>query len=143
MDAQKKEFIEFLLQSRALRFGEVKLKSGRISPYFVNIGVISDGLGITMLGKKYSNHVPNNTEIIFGPSYKGISLAVSIVGALYKFKGRNVGYAFDRKEIKNYGEATGGDLQKRVLIGSKIKDGSIITLVDDVITDGATKYECI
>lgn len=141
----KAKFIEYLINEKSLKFGDFTLKSKRSSPYFFNAGELNDGQAISKLGEAFagailsSNDIP---DIIFGPSYKGISLAVSTSIAMAD-KGTNIGFSFDRKEIKNHGEGTGADLQKTILVGSEIKDNQKIVIVEDVFTTGQTKYETI
>lgn len=144
MEEDKRKFIEFLFEKGALKVGgDFSLKSGRLSPWFLNARVLSDGPSISMIGENFAKQVPSETSIIFGPSYAGVPLAVTTSIALNNL-GRNVGYTYDRKEIKLYGEVTGKeDLQSKTLVGSKIKDGDKITIVEDVFTTGQTKYDAI
>ncbi len=144
MKEYKKEFIEFLLRKGALKIGEFKLKSGRISPYFINTGVFDDGESIAKLGYFYASTIVDNFregeyDVIFGPAYKGIPLAVATAIGLEKHFNINKGFSFNRKEPKSYGEATE---QKSRIVG-KIEDGDRILMVDDVLTTGHTKYEAI
>ncbi|RLJ02263.1 MAG: orotate phosphoribosyltransferase [Candidatus Aenigmatarchaeota archaeon] len=146
MEVYKEEFIDFLLRKSALEIGEFKLKSGRISPYFINTGVFDDGESIAELGYFYSSTIVDNFrkedyDIIFGPAYKGIPLAVATVIGLLGYFDINKGYSFNRKEPKGYGEATKQDKQNWIV--GKIKDGDRILMVDDVLTTGHTKYEAI
>jgi orotidine-5'-phosphate decarboxylase len=141
----KSKFIEYLLNEKSLKFGDFILKSKRSSPYFFNAGDLNDGLAISKLGEAFAGSImlsDNFPDVLFGPSYKGISLAISTSIALAE-KGRNIGFSFDRKEVKNYGEATSADLQKTILVGSEIKDNQKIVIVEDVFTTGQTKYETI
>ncbi|MBS3149010.1 orotate phosphoribosyltransferase [Candidatus Woesearchaeota archaeon] len=145
MDSYKKRFIDFLLKEGALKIeGEFKLKSGRVSPYFFNAGEFSSGRALSELGRAYADAILSFTrdfDVVFGPAYKGIPLAVSTAMALAE-KGHNVKYAFDRKEAKNRGEAT-ADKQKEWIVGSELRSDSRLMLVDDVITTGAAKYEAL
>jgi orotate phosphoribosyltransferase len=136
----QKDFIQFLLQSNALQFGEFTLKSGRIAPYFVNAASFNDGELITRLGKFYASHIINSglkdVNNIFGPAYKGIPLAVATSISLFndfKFK---CGYSFDRKEAKQHGD--GGKI-----VGKKIDNTSKIVIVEDVVTAGTTLSDVI
>jgi len=141
----KAKFIEYLLNEKSLKFGDFTLKSKRSSPYFFNAGDLNDGLAISKLGEALASSILSSNDfpdVLFGPSYKGISLAISTSIALAE-KGRNIGFSFDRKEVKNYGEATSADLQKTILVGSEIKDNQKIVIVEDVFTTGQTKYETI
>ena len=149
MQQYKQDFIDFLLESGALKMGsEFKLKSSRSSPYFINVGEFNDGKAISKLGEAYASAIqqhfdPNKIDILFGPSYKGIPLAVTTAIALAE-SGHNIGYAFDRKEVKDYGEVTDwADLQKACIVGKTINDNARIILLDDVFTTGTTKYEII
>jgi orotate phosphoribosyltransferase len=130
-------FIELALSRDALRFGNFKLKSGRESPYFFNAGLFSDGDSAAVLGQCYAAAILRSGvqfDMVFGPAYKGIPLATALVIALSAHHGRNVPYAFNRKEAKDHGEGgtvVGSPLQGRVLI------------VDDVITAGTAIRESL
>ncbi|MEA1994428.1 MAG: orotate phosphoribosyltransferase [Euryarchaeota archaeon] len=147
MEEYKENFIEFLLDKGALKIGEFKLKSGRISPYFINTGVFGDGESIGKLGHYYAAKIMDRFngefDIIFGPSYKGIPLSVATTIALSRYFGRCKGYAFNRKIPKDHGEATKHDKQKSWIVGQKIEDGDKIIIIDDVLTTGGSKYESI
>lgn len=152
MEQYKTDFIEFLLSSGALKIGgPFKLKSGRMSPYFLNVGDFNDGTGINKLGNYYAQCISSNVgtdfNLVFGPPYKGIPLSVTTVIGLTR-KGHNKGFSYYRKEVKLHGEATGtgtskAQLQKELIIGYPIADGSKVLLVDDVFTTGDTKYEAL
>ena len=130
-------FIDLALSRDALRFGHFALKSGRESPYFFNAGLFSDGEALATLGKCYAAAIVHSGirfDMVFGPAYKGIALAVATVVALSAEHGRSVPYAFNRKEAKEHGEGgriVGAPLQGRVLI------------VDDVITAGTAVRESL
>jgi orotate phosphoribosyltransferase len=130
-------FIDLALSRDALRFGHFALKSGRQSPYFFNAGLFSDGEALATLGKCYAAAIVHSGirfDMVFGPAYKGIALAVATVVALSAEHGRSVPYAFNRKEAKDHGEGgriVGAPLQGRVLI------------VDDVITAGTAVRESL
>jgi orotate phosphoribosyltransferase len=131
------KFIDLALSRDALRFGNFKLKSGRESPYFFNAGMFSDGEAAAVLGECYAAAVLRSGvqfDMIFGPAYKGIPLATALAIALSSSQGRNVPYAFNRKEAKDHGEGgmvVGSPLQGRVLV------------VDDVITAGTAIRESL
>jgi orotate phosphoribosyltransferase len=135
--ASKRAFIEFLIGAGALQFGEFTLKSGRVSPYFFNVGRFQTGAQITRLGEFMAEGVraaaPKAT-LVFGPAYKGIPLCLSTAMALSRGGERDVGYLFDRKEVKTHGD-TGR------FVGRAPGADDRIVLVDDVITAGATKHE--
>ncbi|MEO8418979.1 MAG: orotate phosphoribosyltransferase [Methylophilaceae bacterium] len=130
------EFIQFAIQKQVLRFGEFKTKAGRSSPYFFNAGLFNDGESLMRLGEFYAAAILKSGiqfDMLFGPAYKGITLAASMAIALAR-QGRNVPYAYNRKEAKDHGEGgtvVGAPLQGRVLI------------VDDVISAGTSVRESV
>lgn len=140
MKDYKKNFISFLLNSNALKFGEFTLKSGRLSPYFLNTGMLYSGKSVNSLGMFYASaivdNVKGNYSAIFGPSYKGIPLAVAAVASLFSEFNINTDYTFNRKETKDHGD--GG-----LLVGKQLTEKDRIILVDDVITAGTAIRESI
>jgi orotate phosphoribosyltransferase len=135
----KKDFIEFLVRSEALKFGEFTLKSGRISPYFFTTGNFNTGSAIYKLGYFYAALIREEVvdfDVIFGPAYKGIPLAVATSMALAKDFGMDKGYLFDRKEVKDYGD-------KSAFVGFEPAPGQKIILIDDVMTTGKTKEDAV
>lgn len=136
MTSHSSEFIEFALNSHVLSFGEFKTKAGRISPYFFNAGDFNDGAKLGALGKFYARALMDSGitfDMLFGPAYKGISLAASTVVALSDL-GKNVPFAYNRKEAKDHGE--GG-----VLVGAKLSGNVVI--IDDVISAGTSVRESV
>jgi orotate phosphoribosyltransferase len=130
-------FIDLALARDALRFGNFKLKSGRESPYFFNAGRLGDGAAAAALGRCYAAAILRSGlgfDMVFGPAYKGIPLATSLVIALAEHHGRSVPYAFNRKEAKDHGE--GGNV-----VGSPLRGRVLI--VDDVITAGTAIRESL
>jgi len=137
MQENKKRFIELALKCEVLRFGEFTLKSGRISPYFFNAGLFNTGAALAELGRCYAQAIVDNcidSDVIFGPAYKGIPLVAAIVYALSDVHGIDKPYAFNRKEVKDHGE--GG-----VIVGSPLQGRVLI--VDDVITAGTAIREAV
>lgn len=135
MHAYQREFIEFALRRGALRFGQFTLKSGRLSPYFFNTGTFDSGAALSDLGSYYANAIVASGlefDLLFGPAYKGIPLGAAIAIALYRDHGRDVPFAFNRKETKDHGE--GGNI-----LGSALKGRVLI--VDDVISAGTSVGE--
>ena len=130
------EFIKFAINKNVLRFGEFKTKAGRLSPYFFNAGLFDDGISLMKLGEFYAAAITKSGiefDMLFGPAYKGITLAASIAIA-FAAQGRNVPYAYNRKEAKDHGEGgtiVGAPLQGRVLI------------IDDVISAGTSVRESV
>ena len=135
----KRDFIEFMINSEVLTFGDFTTKSGRKTPYFVNTGNYKTGMHISMLGNYYADCVVNSRErydVLFGPAYKGITLAAATAGSLYRNHGVNVPFFFNRKEAKDHGE--GGSL-----IGHIPKDGDRIVVIEDVVTAGTAVRESL
>ncbi len=137
MESYKREFIEFLQGAGVLKFGDFTAKSGRKIPYFVNAGMIKTGDEIAKLGefyaKAYADKLGDKKAVLYGPAYKGISIAVSAAVALSK-NGLNVPFFFNRKEVKDHGE--GG-----VFVGYVPQPGEEIVIVEDVITAGTAIRE--
>ena len=137
MEAYKREFIQFLQSAGVLKFGDFTAKSGRKIPYFINAGMIKTGEEIAKLGefyaKAYFEKVGNKPAVLYGPAYKGISIAVSAAVALSK-NGLNVPFFFNRKEAKDHGE--GG-----VFVGYVPQPGEEVVIVEDVITAGTAIRE--
>ena len=134
LETYQKEFADFLIASNALKFCDFTLKSGRKAPYFINAGSFNTGVSMGKLGEFYASHIQRidiATDIIFGPAYKGIPLAVSTAIALANKFNREVGVTFDRKEEKDHGD-------KGLFVGKALEDGKNIVIVDDVITAGTT-----
>ena len=135
---KKKEFIEFMMESDVLRFGDFVTKSGRNTPYFVNTGNFRTGKQIATLGKFYAALIKancgDNFDCMFGPAYKGIPLATAAAGALYNEYKIDKPYFFNRKEEKDHGE--GGSL-----VGYKPQDGDKVIIIEDVITAGTAVRE--
>lgn len=137
MQAYQQEFLDFVIRTQVLRFGEFTLKSGRVSPYFFNSGLFNSGAAIAKLGRFYAAAIEAaglDYDMVFGPAYKGIPLAVSSCIALADHHGKDLPYAFNRKEAKDHGEGgtiVGAPLQGRVLI------------IDDVISAGTSVRESI
>jgi len=132
----RREFVEFAIRAGVLRLGEFKTKAGRLSPYFFNAGLFSDGERLGELGRYYARAALASGigfDIIFGPAYKGITLAAATAIALAGL-GHNVPFCFNRKEAKDHGE--GGNI-----VGAPLQGRALI--IDDVITDGASKREAI
>lgn len=137
MRPHQKEFIELVIARQVLRFGQFTLKSGRVSPYFFNAGLISDGAALSSLGASYAQAIVDSGlgfDMLFGPAYKGIPLATATAIALSNRHGRSVPVAFNRKEAKSHGE--GGSLIGAPLTGR-------VLIVDDVITAGTAIRESI
>ena len=133
-------FIDFLVQSGALTFGDFVTKSGRSTPYFINTGKFDDGGKIMRLGEFYAAHIVqsglSDINVVFGPAYKGIPLAVATGIALQRDHGISAGISFDRKEEKEHGD-------RGRIVGKKISDGDEIVIVEDVITAGTTMREIV
>ncbi len=137
MKDYQKAFLDFAIDQGVLRFGEFTLKSGRVSPYFFNAGLFNTGGALARLGKYYAQAIVDSGiefDVLFGPAYKGIPLAAATAVALYEEHGRDVPYAFNRKEAKDHGE--GGNIVGAALEGR-------ILVIDDVITAGTAIRESV
>jgi orotate phosphoribosyltransferase len=135
-DPLAQEFVRFAVQAGVLRFGEFKTKAGRLSPYFFNAGLFDDGAKLGALGSFYARRLLASGiefDMLFGPAYKGITLAAALAIELARL-GRNVPFAFNRKEAKDHGE--GG-----VLVGAPV--AGRVLIVDDVISAGTSVRESI
>ncbi len=138
MEAYKKEFIEFMVESDVLKFGDFTLKSGRKSPFFMNAGAYVTGAQLKRLGEYYAKAIHDNFgtdfDVLFGPAYKGIPLSVAAAIAFSELYGKEIRYCSNRKEFKDHGDAG-------ILLGSKIKDGDRIVIIEDVTTSGKSIEE--
>ena len=136
----KKEFIEFMVRSGVLTFGDFITKSGRKTPYFVNTGNYKTGYQAGKLGEFYAKCIAENikedVDALFGPAYKGIPLSVATAIALANDHNKDVNYCFNRKEAKDHGE--GG-----TMVGYKLQDGDKVLIIEDVITAGTAIRECL
>ena len=136
---EKKQFIEFMMSADVLRFGDFVTKSGRNTPYFINTGNYKTGLQSSKLGEFYASCIQNTVgdhfDAMFGPAYKGIPLATSAAGALARNHGIDKPFFFNRKEAKDHGGDAG------LLLGSKIKDGDRVVIIEDVTTSGKSIEE--
>ena len=138
MEAYKQEFIDFMVESDVLKFGEFTLKSGRKSPFFMNAGAYVTGSQLKRLGEYYAKAIHDNFgddfDVVFGPAYKGIPLSVITAIAYSELYGKQVRYCSNRKEVKDHGD-TG------ILLGSKLQDGDRVVIVEDVTTSGKSIEE--
>lgn len=138
MEQYKQEFIEFMVDSQVLKFGEFTLKSGRKSPFFMNAGAYVTGSQLRKLGEYYAKAIHDNYgtdfDVLFGPAYKGIPLSVATTIAFSELYGKDIKYCSNRKEAKDHGD-TG------ILLGSPIKDGDRVVIIEDVTTSGKSIEE--
>lgn len=138
MEKYKEEFIEFMVESNVLTFGDFITKSGRRTPFFINTGNYTTGKQLSKLGEYYAKAIHDNFgddfDILFGPAYKGIPLSVTAAIALNNLYNVNAAYCSNRKEIKDHGD-------KGILLGSKIKDNDRVVIIEDVTTAGTSVYE--
>lgn len=138
MEQYKKEFIEFMVDCGVLKFGDFTLKSGRKSPFFMNAGLYVTGAQLEKLGEYYAKAIHDNYgtdfDVLFGPAYKGIPLSVATTMAFHRLYGKEIRYCSNRKEIKDHGD-TG------ILLGSPIKDGDRVVIIEDVTTSGKSIEE--
>ncbi len=140
MESYKEEFINFMVDSNVLKFGEFTLKSGRKSPFFMNAGAYVTGSQLRKLGEYYARAIHDNFglefDVLFGPAYKGIPLAVVTSVAISELYGREIRYCSNRKEIKDHGD-------KGILLGSKLRDGDRVMIIEDVTTSGKSIEETV
>ncbi len=141
MEAYKQEFIEFMVESKVLKFGDFTLKSGRKSPFFMNAGGYVTGSQLKRLGEYYAKAIHNkygdDFDVLFGPAYKGIPLAVVTAMAYSELYGKEVRYCSDRKEEKDHGADKGS------FLGSKLQDGDRVVMIEDVTTSGKSMEETV
>ncbi|MES1987432.1 MAG: orotate phosphoribosyltransferase [Pseudomonadota bacterium] len=138
MQSIKTDFAKFLVDSQVIQFGEFKLKSGRISPYFFNFGVLSSAKLLNCVAYYYARFLNNlqiDVDVIFGPAYKGIPLSVASASAWQREFDRDVAFAFNRKEEKQYGD--GG-----VIVGATLAKKQVV-IIDDVMTSGMTTDDSV
>lgn len=140
MEAYKSEFIQFMVDSKVLKFGDFTLKSGRKSPFFMNAGSYVTGTQLMKLGEYYAKAIHDrygdDFDVLFGPAYKGIPLTVATTIAYSKLYGKEIRYCSNRKEIKDHGDAG-------ILLGSPLKDGDRVVVIEDVTTSGKSMEETI
>ena len=138
MEQYKQEFIEFMVESNVLKFGEFTLKSGRKSPFFMNAGAYVTGTQLRRLGEYYAKAIHDNYgldfDVLFGPASKGIPLSVATTMAISELYGKDIRYCSNRKEVKDHGD-TG------ILLGSSLKDGDKVVIIEDVTTSGKSIEE--
>lgn len=141
MENYKSEFIEFMVESDVLKFGDFTLKSGRKSPFFMNAGAYVTGSQLMRLGEYYAKAIHDkygdDFDVLFGPAYKGIPLAVITAEAFYKLYGKEIKYCSNRKEEKDHGADMGS------LLGYKIQDGDRVVMIEDVTTSGKSMEETV
>jgi orotate phosphoribosyltransferase len=140
VEKYKQEFIEFMIDCEVLRFGDFVTKSGRNTPFFVNTGFYRTGSQLSKLGEYYAKAIKEkfglDFDILFGPAYKGIPLAVATSIAISRDYGREIKYCSNRKEIKDHGD-TG------ILLGSPMKGGDKVVIIEDVTTAGTSISETL
>ena len=138
MEQYKEEFINFMVESQVLKFGDFTLKSGRKSPFFMNAGAYVTGSQLKKLGEYYAKAIVDkfglDFDVLFGPAYKGIPLSVATTIAYSKLYGKEIRYCSNRKEVKDHGD-TG------ILLGSKLNDGDRVVIIEDVTTSGKSIEE--
>ena len=138
MEQYKKEFIEFMVDSDVLKFGDFTLKSGRKSPFFMNAGAYVTGSQLRRLGEYYAKAIYDNYgtdfDVLFGPAYKGIPLSVATSIAFSELYDKDIRYCSNRKEIKDHGDVG-------ILLGSGLNDGDRVVIIEDVTTSGKSIEE--
>ena len=141
MESYKQEFIEFMVDSKVLKFGDFTLKSGRKSPFFMNAGGYVTGSQLKKLGEYYAKAIYANYgldfDVLFGPAYKGIPIAVVTAIAFHELYGKEVRYCSDRKEEKDHGADKGS------FLGTKLQDGDRVVMIEDVTTSGKSMEETV
>ena len=141
MEAYKKEFIDFMVDCQVLKFGDFTLKSGRKSPFFMNAGAYVTGTQLMKLGEYYAKAIHENFgddfDVLFGPAYKGIPISVVTAVAYSKLYGKEIRYCSDRKEEKDHGADKGS------FLGSSLKDGDRVIMIEDVTTSGKSMEETV
>ena len=141
MEAYKKEFIDFMVACQVLKFGDFTLKSGRKSPFFMNAGAYVTGSQLMKLGEYYATAIHENFgddfDVLFGPAYKGIPISVVTAVAYSKLYGKEIRYCSDRKEEKDHGADKGS------FLGSSLKDGDRVIMIEDVTTSGKSMEETV
>ena len=141
MEAYKQEFIEFMVDCKALKFGDFTLKSGRKSPFFMNAGAYVTGSQLMKLGECYAKAIHDtygdDFDVLFGPAYKGIPISVVTAVAYSQLYGKEVRYCSDRKEEKDHGADKGS------FLGSKLQDGDRVIMIEDVTTSGKSMEETV
>ena len=141
MEQYKQEFIQFMVDSKVLKFGEFTLKSGRKSPFFMNAGGYVTGSQLKKLGEYYARAIHDkygdDFDVLFGPAYKGIPLSVVTAIAYSELYGKEVRYCSDRKEEKDHGADKGS------FLGSTLKDGDRVVMIEDVTTSGKSMEETV
>ena len=141
MEQYKQEFIDFMVESDVLKFGDFTLKSGRKSPFFMNAGAYVTGTQLMRLGEYYAKAIHetygDDFDVLFGPAYKGIPISVVTAVAYAKLYGKEVRYCSDRKEEKDHGADKGS------FLGSKLKDGDRVVMIEDVTTSGKSMEETV
>jgi orotate phosphoribosyltransferase len=140
LSAVQRDFLHLLVTRQALRFGDFTLKSGRHSPYFINTGSFHTGGDLALVGRCYAallrERVGDAVQVVFGPAYKGIPLALATAQAYEALIGRAVGWCYDRKEVKDHGD--GG-----AFVGAALEPGRPVVVVDDVLTAGTALRESL
>ena len=141
MESYKQEFIDFMVESHVLKFGEFTLKSGRKSPFFMNAGAYVTGSQLKKLGEYYAKAIydkyGDDFDVLFGPAYKGIPLAVVTAIAFSELYKKEIRYCSDRKEDKDHGA------DKGAFLGSKLQDGDRVVMIEDVTTSGKSMEETV
>lgn len=140
MESYKSEFIEFMIDCNVLKFGDFVTKSGRNTPFFVNTGFYRSGAQLKRLGEFYAEAINSkfglDFDVLFGPAYKGIPLSVATTMAIAEMYDEDIAYCSNRKEIKDHGD-------KGILLGSPIKDGDRVIIIEDVTTAGTSIQETL